>query len=382
MNSKSITRNKQSLPINFSSTGNFINLNKIKFIPIYKSLKMNKDSKGSKKNSFSNLSETTSTIDKSKDEQIKKLKDRISYLENKIKILEKEMNKISKRSTLNKTLKSKINTSTKKLLQSKKISIPLDKNLLKSKLSKNKKKFFDLLEVNKVIKKNRSKSFHNKNNILSSCKNNHHSTINTSYSIWNTANNSRTNSGYKTKKKKTLKLINKTNSIKFLHNLLSNVSKTENGHNSLSNIQKKKKNFCGLENKNICIIDRKIRAIPKKGRKNFNLSPKMMMSSTNYSNNVSSSFKDEGNIKKNSSSKKVTSNNNNNSFFEKHSFYDIKIKLDNIHKRTKNLLEFYSTISLDKKDISQLKNNMNEDQIFANYYHYIKISKFEKHKKE
>ena len=201
MISKSITRNKKSLPINFCTTGNFINLNKIKFIPIYNSLKMSKDSKGDKKNSFSNLSETISNIDKSKDELIKKLKDRISFLENRIKILEKEMNKISKRNILNKTLTSKNFNSNKKLSQRKITTIPLDKNLLKSKLSKNKKKFFELLEVNKVIKKNRSKSFHNKNNLLKCYRNKLHSTINTSNSNWNTSNNSCTNSGYKSKKK-------------------------------------------------------------------------------------------------------------------------------------------------------------------------------------
>ena len=160
------------------------------------------------------------------------------------------MNKISKRSMLNKTLTSKNNTSTKKLLKRKITTIPLDKNLLKSKLSKNKKKFFKILEVNKIIKKSRSKSFHNKDNFLKLYRNNYHSTINTSNSNWNTTNNSCTNSGCKAQKK-TPKLINKANSIKSLHSLLSNISKTEKGQNSFSNIQRKKRNFCGLENKNI-----------------------------------------------------------------------------------------------------------------------------------
>jgi hypothetical protein len=210
---------------------------------------MNKDSKASKKNSFSNLSETISNSDKSKDELIKKLKDRISFLENRIKILEKEMDKVSKRNILSKTLTSKNNNSSKKLFQRKITTIPLDKNLLKSKLNKNKKKFLELLEVNKVIKKNRSKSFHNKrNNLLKCYRSKCHSTINSSNSNWNTANNSCNNSGYKPKKKNP-KLINKTNSIKFLHNLLSHVSKTEKGQNSFSNVQKKKRNFGCLEKK-------------------------------------------------------------------------------------------------------------------------------------
>jgi len=82
-----------------------------------------------------------------------------------------------------------------------------------------------------------------------------------------------------------------------------------------------------LENKNICIKERKINAIPKKRKKNFNLFPKMVMSSTNYSKKKSSLFKDDGNLKKNSLCKKLT---NNNSFFEKHSFHEVKIKLDYI----------------------------------------------------
>ena len=40
MNNKVMTRNKNSLPISFSTAGNFLNIKKIKFIPIDKSLKV------------------------------------------------------------------------------------------------------------------------------------------------------------------------------------------------------------------------------------------------------------------------------------------------------------------------------------------------------
>ena len=91
-NNKIMTRNKNTLGVNFCTTGNFLNLKKIKFIPIDKSLKIN-TKKLSKKNSTSNISQTFSQNETSKDEIIKQLKQKIIFLENKIKLLEKEINK-------------------------------------------------------------------------------------------------------------------------------------------------------------------------------------------------------------------------------------------------------------------------------------------------
>jgi hypothetical protein len=120
---------------------------------------------------------------------------------------------------------------------------------------------------------------------------------------------------------------------------------------------------------------RKINAIPKKGRKNFNASPKMMMSSTNYSNNISNSFKNDINLK-NFSPKKVIDNS---SCCDKNSLTLIKNKLENIKKRTKNLLGFYSSISIDNNGIYQINNNssINNENSFTNYSLYTKINKLD-----
>ena len=108
------------------------------------------------------------------------------------------------------------------------------------------------------------------------------------------------------------------------------------------------------------------------------------MSSTNYSNNISNSFKDDGNLKKNSP-KKNNKNNNRVSLYEKsNNFNDIKNKLENIQIRTKNLLGFYYSINYPKIELNKINdNNINKEMIkCANYSHYIKISKIDRLKKE
>ena len=389
MNNKIMTRNKNNLPINFCTTGNFLNLSKIKFIPIDKSLKVSKKKK-SKNNSFSHLSDTIPKKEINKDELIKQLKERITFLEDKIKILEKEIekNKKERKKWNNKTLILRMNNLNKALNQMNKITtIPLDKNLLKTKLNK-KKKTFELLDMKKVIKKYRSNSFNF--NIMElnmskmskhNSKNNSISSINNSICNYYTNNNSSASSALKTKKK-SINLINKANIMGSIHNLLYCLSsKSSNSKISSSIDHKKRKNFGEVEKKVAILGGRKINAIngiPKKGRKNFNTSPIMMMSSTNYSNNVSNSFKDEKNIKKNSP-KKVF---NNSSFCEKNSNNEIKNKLENIQNRTKNLLKLYYSISLDKNGINKFNIIINKEKMFANFSHYIKISKLEKQKKD
>ena len=369
MNNKIITRNKNSLPINFCTTGNFLNINKIKFIPIDKPIKAN-SKKVNKKNSSTKNSETNSKQEENKDELIKKLKERIIFLENKIKILEseKEINKKSRKNSHSKTFILKMNSLNKSLHKSnsKVTTIPIDKNLLKTKLNKKKKNLCEIFDLNKksLIKKNRSNSFYMSE--LNSSKHNNN-TINNSLSNCYTNNNSCTGSSYKSKKK-SINLINKSNTIYSLNNLLYFLSsKTAKSKASSSIDHKKKKSSIGMNG------GRKANAIPKKGRKNFNASPKMMMSSTNYSNNISNSFKDDSKMKK-FSPKKVFENG---SFYEKKSFGEIKDKLENIQKRTKNLLGFYSSFSIDKNGMNQINNNsnINKENIFTNYSHYIKINK-------
>jgi hypothetical protein len=381
-NNKIITRNKNSLPINFCTTGNFLNINKIKFIPIDKSLKVNNSKKANKKNSSSNISETILKQEENTDELIKKLKERIIFLENKIKILEseKEINNKSIKNSHNKTFISKINSLNKSSHKNnnKVTTIPLDKNLLKTKLNNRKKNFFELFGMNKksIYKKNRSNSFNISMSKPNNSKNNSNNTINNSLSNCLANNNSCSGSGHKSKKK-SINLINKSNSLSCLNNLLFFISaKIAKSKESSSIDHRKKKSLC-LEKKSSIAMSggRKINAIPKKGRKNFNASPKMMMSSTNYSNNISNSFKNDINLK-NFSPKKVIDNS---SFCDKNSLTLIKNKLENIKKRTKNLLGFYSSISIDNNGIYQINNNssINNENSFTNYSLYTKINKLD-----
>jgi len=381
-NNKIITRNKNSLPINFCTTGNFLNINKIKFIPIDKSLKTNNSKKVIKKNS-SNKSEKILKQEENKDELIKKLKERIIFLENKIKILEseKEINNKSRKNSHNNTFILKMNSLNKSSHKNnnKVSTIPLDKNLLKTKLNKRKKNLYEIFDINKksIYKKNRSHSFNMSELNMSkhnNKKNNCNSTINNSLSNCFSNNNSCSGSGHKSKKK-SINLINKSNSLSCLNNLLFFISAKAAKSKASSSIDHRKKKSLCLDKKSSLGMSggRKINAIPKKGRKNCNASPKMMMSSTNYSNNISNSFKDDVKIKQFSPKKVI----DNGSFCEKNSLTLIKSKLENIKKRTKNLLGFYSSISIDNNGISQINNNsnINNENSFTNYSLYSKINK-------
>ena len=130
------------------------------------------------------------------------------------------------------------------------------------------------------------------------------------------------------KEKKSLNLLYRSNTINYIHNILYNfTSKTAKSKASSSiehnnkNKNKTKKTLGHLEKKIGGNQGRKINSIP------YNVSPKtMMMSSTNYSNNISNSFKEDANMRKNSPQK--NNNNiyiiNNSSVSDKNSFNEIK----------------------------------------------------------
>ena len=386
MNYKIITRNKNTLPVIFCTTGNFLNLKKMKFIPKDKSIKSD-IKKISKKNSSANLSQTNSNKEKNKEEIIKQLKERIQFLEYKIRILEKEkeISQKTRKNSLSKTLILRLNNSNKTLNEKNKLTtVPLDKNLLKTKLSKKKKNLLEIFDVNHIIKKNKTNNFNLTDlNIIKNKKhknkNNSNTTINNSISNYCTNNNSTTGSALKPQKK-SINLMTKGNTINNIHNLLYSISSKTTKSKGSSFNHKKNNSFGGTEKNIGTNPGRKINAIPKKGRKNCNASPKVMMSSTNYSNNISNSFKEEVNVKKDSP-KKANNIYNNNSICNKNSFNDIKNKLENIQIRAKNLLGFYSSINFIKNDL--YKNNINKEKVkFENYSHYIKISKVEKLKKD
>ena len=340
MKLKTMTRNRDNLPINFCTTANFLNLSKVKFIPFENSLKIKNPKKFEKKNSKSNLSEYQTVAKEEitkKDELIKKLKEKIIFLENKIKFLEKGKTKTKSRSrndSLNNTLilKTEKSYSYKKFNQtnnnSNKSTIPVDKNLLKEKLNKRKKNLFEIMKIHKLFKNCKNSSFHEYD--FNKTKNN--------YSLSNniTGNNSVSNSELK-HKKRTIRIKNINSFHKSLYCISSKNSKNKNSYY----IEQKNKNIKIGDKKS---LNRKIKAIPKIERINQNISSKIMMSSTNYSNNVSNSFKEENTSKKIN----IISNNENgiNIINNNNSFNDIKIKLEKIKNRTKNLLELYSFVNL------------------------------------
>ena len=377
MKLKNMPPNKDNLPINFCKTGNFLNLNKIKFIPLENSLKIKKPKKLENKKSLSNLSEYQ-TIKKEeltkKDELIKNLKEKIIFLENKIKYLEKEKAKKQTRSrnendSLNnililRTEKSHSFKNFNRTKNNNKTVIPLDKHLLKEKLSKRKKNLFALINLTKLSKKNKNQSLYgSETNKLNSFK----TSINQSFSNYNTRNNSFTNSELKPKKKSIR--INNINSFQNSINSMSSKNK-----NKISYSIEQKKKSIKIEDKKS--LNRKIKAIPKKEFFNQNTSTKIMMSSTNYSNNIS---KDENmTLKKNHS---ILNNeiNNNNSHNNNISFNKIKIKLENIKDRTKKLLEIFSSINIEKNNKNEHEKKGKLKRI--SHSHYIKIFKLEKAKK-
>ena len=113
-----------------------------------------------------------------------------------------------------------------------------------------------------------------------------------------------------------------------------------------------------------------INTIPKKIRINQNASLKIMLSSTNYtnySNNVSNSFKEETNV----------NTNTNNNGMTNISFSDIQNKLENIKNRTKNLFEVFSKMNTNLAQNQNLNNEIKRKKFPFN----IKISKLEKVKK-
>ena len=377
MKLKNMPRNNDNLPINFCKTGNFLNLNKIKFIPIENSLKIKKPKKLENKKSTSNLSEYQ-TIKKEeltkKDELIKSLKEKIIFLENKIKYLEKDKTKKQTRSrneydSLNnvlilKTEKSHSYKSFNRTNNYNKTVIPLDKHLLKEKLSKRKKNLFALININKLSQKNKNSSLYgSEQNKLNSFK----YSMNYSLSNYNTRNNSFTNSELKPKKKS----IRISNINTFQNSVYSMSSK-----NKISYSIEQKKKSIKIEDKKS--LNRKIKAIPKKEFFNQNTSTKIMMSSTNYSNNVSNFFKDENMTLKKSHSI-LNSEINNNSQNNNISFNKIKIKLENIKERTKKLLEIFSSVNIEKNNKNEHEKKGKLKRI--SHSHYIKIFKLEKAKK-
>ena len=386
------TRNKLNLPINFCTTGNFLNLKKVKFIPMDNPPKI-KNSKHQilklhNKSSTSNLSEIH-TISKDeiskKDELIFKLQQKIKFLEKRIKLLEKTASKTKNRSrnasfsnalllNTEKNSSNNINnynynhnyTSANSITNKNKHKtiIPLDKQLLKTKLTKNKKNIFELIDISKLkfAKKNQNsiKNHNNSFNLPNTNNNNNNNSL-SNYTTYNyTSNNSCTGSELKPRKK-SIKLKVQCGKINSLHNLLYSMSSSKNKNKISGEKNRVTRKISGINN------------IPKKIRINQNASLKIMMSSTNYtnySNNVSNSFKEETNVITNT-------NTNNNNGMVNISFTDIQNKLENIKNRTKNLFEVFSKMNTNLAQNQNLNNEIKRKKFPFN----IKICKLEKIKK-
>ena len=350
-------KNKNQL-INFCSTGNFLNLSKIKYIPIDKSVKLNKI-KISKKDSQANNSESNN-IEKSKDEIIKELKERIIILENKLKLLEKEKksNKISKI----------YNSHTHSM---KKTPIPMDLTLLKTKISNKKKKnLSELFDLNKIMRRKRSYSYfkpHKDQNSNNSREiQNKTNNINT-ISVKNINNKHCNRSASKNKTNKIILMI-KNNTL--LNTINNNLNKQFSSSKASASFDQRKKKYFNYELKiNNNNNHRKINEIPKNWRKytHINNSPGVqMMSSTNYTNNTTNSFKEDIKPKKLINISCTICEKNT-------SFNEIKQKFGQIFTRTEKLLKLYSELNNVKKSKSRRKNKQ-----INNFFKIIDVEKQKK----
>ena len=158
-------KKRNNIDVNFYSTGKFLNLDKPKLLSIDKSEKYNlknikiKNTNHSISEDISNLETITKqTENSSKDEIIKVLKERLTILENKVKILEKENNDNIKKINL-------LNISRGHIDEKKRIGFIHKKIKLNLKLGKNKsqKKILNILNLSRNINNDNSKKIYNRN---------------------------------------------------------------------------------------------------------------------------------------------------------------------------------------------------------------------------
>ena len=364
-----INKNKNNknnkININFYSTGKFLNLNKPKF------LSLNNQSDKSIKNKVFNTNNhnisqdispfetiTKITENNSKDEIIKALKDRITILENKVKLLEKENNeKISNVNEYNNlNLSNEISKNMGDVKNKKKLNLKLFKKDQKIKvlkfinISKSSQK-----ENNKLIINNSFNNFNNINNNLNK-KNNFLNIFNVNNNINNFnnlgINNYKTisNSESKNKLKKIIIIPRKQLFQDFFNKSLIKFSSIDINNNKIKSNKLKNefdKNIPKIPirkkySHNSIIIKNKIGNYKYNDSTN---SPEIKMSYSEKKNELIFNISN-GNKKCNIKEFNFECNDN--------KFNNIKNKLEKIKFRTKNLLEYYSS------------NNFNNDFIDNN----------------
>jgi len=354
-------KRKSKIDINFYSTGTFLNLNKPKLLLIDKSEKFNiKNIK--MKNINHNISEDISNLEtitkltenSSKDEIIKALKERLTILENKVKILEKEnIDNIKKINSLN--------LSHGNIDEKKRIEFFQKRHKFNLKLSKNKsqKKILNFLNLSRNINKNNYKTLYNKNSgfkSFESLNNNNKNNLNDKQknkinfmNIFNVSNNNDlgkkiNNSSYKYKAKNCIMIPKK----KLLFD--NGFKKTLNKASSIDNdyfINNRLKNDF---NKNIPKIPRKRKQIGSEinNKSIYKHNTKIKNNLDEYNNfklkrSNSETKKEFLFINTNHINEKFNINDYNLDINNHYKFNLIKNKLENIKNRAKNLLDYYSS---------------------------------------
>ena len=151
--------------INFQSSGAFLNINKPKFLSLGKSyniknINVKNNNHNISQDTFHNDNISRQTESSSKDEMIRALKERLTVLEKKVKILETENNENT----------SKINFLNLSHGHNKRINKEMKLNI---KIFKNKKKFNNILNLSETHKKENTnknqkiqKTFNIKNSLM------------------------------------------------------------------------------------------------------------------------------------------------------------------------------------------------------------------------
>lgn len=340
--SKLQKKNKQ-LNINFYSSGKFLSLNKPKLLKIGKSydiknIKIKKANHNISQDTFPIENITRQTENSSKDEIIKALKERLTILEKKVKILEKENNDNT----------TKINTLNISHGHQKKMSLlPVGPRLkLNMKLVKNKKGFLNLLDMSKTYMR---KSNYSTNSIISLNNSNYNEEKKNNYktrNFFNSINTSEYNFN-----SIGIKMNNSATKYKSKHCTI--IPRNNSKQKLFMDILKRTMTRCSTleynKFKNINDINKNIPKIPRK-RKQFksevlNIGINKLINNSNNSINKNLNLenkKEDLIINNNYRNESSDLNNFNNMFNAKTSFNNIKKKLENIKTRTKNLLEFYS----------------------------------------
>ena len=358
----SIIQKRNKISINLKSSGTFLNLKKPKLLSIDKSQKNNiKIIK--QKNINHNISNDISPFETitrftennskdSKDEIIRVLKERLTVLEKKVKILEKENNEnISKISKLN------LSHDSSKKENSFNTGLKLNLKLVRK---KNKSNILKILNISKSLNKENSITKKNNNRIMNL--NNNINSINNNHqnhflSIFNINNNNITNKRnicnseykYKTKqyiiipRKKLFDNVLKKSLIKYssIDNNKLNYNKIKKDFNKNIPIPRKKKQHRSIIINNI-MNNYKLRDLTNspENKKISNSEKKYDFSLINNS--------EDTNEKNKVNEFKITNSNES-------KFNTIKNRLENIKIRTKNLLEYYSTNNFNTINIENNK---------------------------